>query len=170
MNIIDDTRAITLFKEIQSRPYSLSAQPGEPSNNCYFKGIELLQKLGIMGYTVRGRVGETYWNPAIFGEAITQLLPADILTTHFYCEIYQNGQWRIIDPSFQPSLAPSGLTIGSWDGGESCFPITKLYTQAESLAYQEQWFDSAYQDDFFTRGGACWAALSQWFKHYESST
>lgn len=160
---VDDTRAKMLFEEIQSRPYSLSTEAGQVSNNCFFKGIELLQQLGIMGYTVRGRVGETFWDAKIFGDDMIALLPDDLLTTHFYCEIYQNDQWRILDPSFQPSLAQYGLTIGSWHNGVSCFPITKLYDQAQALAYQQEWFDPAYQADFFARGGALWRALQQWF-------
>lgn len=152
-----------VFLDIQARPYTLSTQAGEESNNCYFKGIELLQRLGIMGYTVRGRVGETYWDPAVFSKEIVDLMPPDILTTHFYTEILLDNSWRILDPSFQPSLVKYGLTIGSWDGGECCFPITKLYFHAESIQYQKQWFDHDYQKDFFDRGGPCWRALNEWF-------
>lgn len=117
-----------------------------------------------MGYAVRGRVGETYWDKAIIPAPIVDLLPADILVTHFYPEVMVDGVWRIVDPSFQPSLAKYGFNIGAWEGTEStCFPITKLYTQEEALAYQQKWFDPVYQNDFFERGGPCWRALDQWF-------
>ncbi|MCB1537807.1 MAG: hypothetical protein H6865_00315 [Rhodospirillales bacterium] len=161
---MDHARGKEIFAQIQARPYSLSTVPGVPSDNCYFKGVELLQRLGVLGYAVRGRVGETYWDDRIFPPEIVALLPADILTTHFFVEALIDGAWRALDPSFQPGLAKYGLTIGSWDNGLVCFPVTRLYTQEESIAYQQKWFDPEYQKDFFERGGACWRALDVWFK------
>lgn len=113
---------------------------------------------------MRGRVAETYWDRNIVPPAIVDLLPDDILVTHFFTEVFIDGEWSVADPSIQPSLAKYGFTIGSFGkGGQSCFPITKLYTQEESLEYQKMWFDPAYQADFFSRGGPCWRALNVWF-------
>ncbi len=160
---MDHSLAEEIFLEIQARPYSLSLKEGEPCNNCYFKGIELLQKLGILGYTVRGRGAETYWDEKVFSKKITSLLPDDFLITHFYVEIYLDNEWRILDPSFQPSLEKYGLVIGSWENGKNCFPLTKIYSQEEFLAYQKEWFNEVYQKDFFERGKPCWEALNKWF-------
>lgn len=167
---MDHSRAIKAFEEIQARPYRIGVKPEDKAQNCFFKGIELLQRLGIMGYTVRGRVGETYWDKNIVPSEIVNLLPDDILTTHFFVEAHIDNEWRVLDPSFQPELARIGFTIGSWENGKHCFPITKLYSQEESLAYQEKWFDPAYQDDFFGRGGACWKALDAWFAELANET
>ena len=172
---MDHSRARNLFLEIQSRPYRLSIQAHSSSQNCFFKGIELLQKLGIMGYTVRGRVGETYWDPNVFPAEILVLFPQDILHTHFFVEAHINGKWRLLDASLQPSLAKYGFTIGSWESGGCCFPITRLYTQKEALAYQEIWKDHEYQRAFFERGKEGWAALDNWFaerseEHFITST
>lgn len=162
--MMDHSRAKEIFAEIQARPYTLSLKPGEPSNNCYFKGIELLQRLAILGYAVRGRVGEIFWDPNIIPPDVYRYWPGDILVTHFYPEVMVEGEWRIVDPSLQPSLSKYGFTIGQWEkGGASCFPITKLYTQEESLAYQQTWFSQAHQKDFFERGGPFWHALNDWF-------
>ncbi len=160
---MDHSKAITIFEEIQARPYSLSLKSGNPCNNCYYKGVELLQKLGEIGYTVRGRGGVTYWDEAIFGKEILSLFPDDLMTTHFYTEIFLNDKWRIIDPSFQPSLEQYGLTIGSWENGKSCFPLTKIFTQEELHEYLKDWLDTDYQNDFFERGRPAWVALNQWF-------
>lgn len=161
---MDDSWAKNIFLEIQERPYDcLPLTPNDDCNNCFYKGRELIQRLAILGYTVRGRVAETTWHTDIIPTEISNLLPKNILVTHFYTEIYQDGKWRIIDPSFQPSLEKYGFTIGSWDNGESCFPLIKIYSQEESIAYQKMWFNEDYQKEFFGKGGACWKALNEWF-------
>jgi hypothetical protein len=114
---VDHSKAIDVFREIQARPYGISPTPAVSSNNCFYKGSE---RLGVMGYTVRGRVGETSWRNSPVPKEIVDLLPDDILVTHFFTEILIDDQWRIVDPN--------------------------------------------YQNDFFTRGGECWAALNQWFQ------
>lgn len=161
---MNHSRAEKLFKEIQARPYRLGIKPEDERQDCFFKNIELLQNLGRMGYAVRGRVGETYWDPQIVPQEIVNLLPKDLLVTHFFVEVCVDDAWRVVDPSFQPSLAQYGFTIGAWEGGQPCFPITKLYSQEESLAYQDMWFSEGYQKDFFERGGPCWQALDAWFE------
>ena len=160
---MDHSQAIEIFEEIQARPFNVSLVSGEPSNNCYFKGIELLQRLGEMGYAVRGRCGESYWDGSIFGKEIIDLIPENLMTTHFYVEIYLDDSWHILDTSFQPSLEKYGLTIGAWENGKSCFPITQLYTQEEYQEYRKDWFDEAYQKAFFERGLPLWKALNEWF-------
>ena len=162
--MIDHSLAIKTFEEIQARPFGISLDSKTPCNNCFYKGKELLERLGILGYTVRGRISETYWDEKIFDKQITSLLPEDILVTHFFVEIYEDGVWRALDPSYQPSLEKYGLTIGSWNNGKTCFPITKLYTQEESIEYQKQWFSP--ENDFFERGLPCWKALQKWFKDH----
>lgn len=161
---MDHSLAISVFKEIQARPYRTSLSPNEPADNCYFKGIELLQKLGTLGYTVRGRVADTYWDENIFPKEIIDLEPQGFPDTHFFVEIFLGDQWRVIDPSFQPSLEQYGLTIGSWENGKSCFPLTKIYTQEESITYQKKWFSESFQRKIYEMRRPFWVALNQWFE------
>ena len=161
---MDHSQAIKIFKEIQARPYNcLADTPDQSCNNCFYKGTELIQRLAVLGYTVRGRCAETTWFEGHIPKEIQDLLPQDLLCTHFYPEIFQEGEWRIIDPSFQPSLEKYGFTIGSWENGKSCFTLTKIYSQEEAIDYQKSWLNPEYQKDFFDRGGACWNALNKWF-------
>lgn len=161
---MDHAAARALFADIQQRPYRVSTQAGVPADNCFFKGMELLQKLAVLGYTVRGRIGETYWDTGLFPADIVALAPQDIVCTHFYPEIMgDDGQWRIADPSFQPALAQHGFTIGSFDGTPtSCFPITRLYSQEESIAYQLQWQDERLVADYFERSKTFLTRLNDW--------
>jgi hypothetical protein len=166
---VDHRAALSVFADIQRRPYRVSTQLGVPADNCYFKGIELLQQLGILGYAVRGRVCETIWDPAIFPAEIIALHPKDMLSTHFFVEVELDGQWRIADPSFQPALAKHGFPIGRFDGTPApCFPVTKLYTQEESIAYQLLWAQPDYGRRYFDRAGPFLTQLNAWLSKLDT--
>jgi hypothetical protein len=165
---MNHTFAKKVFDKIQSRPYRVSTQAGVPADNCFFKGIELLQELGTLGYAVRGRVGETYWDPNIFPKEVLKLLNRESEVTHFFIEILLDGEWKILDASFHPPLAKFGFPIGGWDAGTLCFPITRLYTQEESIAFQEKWNQEGMIEEYFQREGLFLGALNKWLISLES--
>jgi hypothetical protein len=154
--------ANAIFEEIRNRPYAWSVAVGQPANNCYFKGIELLQRLGILGYAVRGRVGETFLDARI-PEEIRRLYPRDVLLTHFWVEIEIDGRWQPADPSYDPPLGVAGFPVNDWDSGKTCFEITRAYSQEEAIAYQAEWNDPRYAAEYFAAIGPCAQALNKWF-------
>lgn len=160
---MDHYFAQKIFTEIQARPYGLALYPNQPCNNCFCKSKELAQRLAMLGYTIRVRIAETQWDKDVIPAEILDLLPPDLLITHFVPEIYMNDEWRFLDPSFQPALSRHGFTIGSWDNGESCFKINKLYSQQEAILYQKNWFPTNKQEELLRRGRPCWRAMNQWF-------
>lgn len=155
--------AEALFEEIRNRPYEWSTAVGKSANNCYFKGIELLQRLGILGYVVRGKVGETFLDEKIPAE-IRALYPARFPLTHFWVEAQIDGNWRVLDASYDPPLAAAGFKVNQWDSNHTCFEITKEYTQEEAIAYQAEWNNPVYGSNYFEAVGPCAAALNRWFQ------
>ncbi len=152
-----------IFEEIRSRPYRVSDKIGMPADNCYFKGVELLQRLGVLGYAVRGRVGETRWDRTIIPDRIVDLYPARFLVTHFYVEAEIEGAWRILDPSFDPALRKAGFRIAEWDGENApCFDMVKVHSQEEAVAYQAMWNDPVYALGYFEQAGAFLTELNAW--------
>lgn len=163
---MDHTRAISIFKEIQNRPYRLPTRPDLSVNNCFSKGIELIQRLGVLGYAVRGRICETFWDEAIFPREIVALHPDDTPCTHFFVELETDGVWRILDSTFPPAMAKLGCTIGNFSGTPTpCFPVVKLYTQEESIRFQERWEDPAEAHAWLLH---CFAFLTQMNEWLES--
>jgi hypothetical protein len=160
---MDHTTLQQIFDEIRNRPYAWSVAPGEPSNNCYFKGIELLQRLGILGYAVRGRIGETFLDERVPQE-IRRLYPTDIPLTHFWIEVDIDGAWRAMDPSYDPPLASVGFQVNEWNSGKTCFEITRTYTQEESLAYQAEWSKPECAQQYFKAIAPCAHALNKWYE------
>jgi len=162
---MDHREAQRIYEEIQSRPYCASTQPNVPANNCYFKGIELLQRVGVLGYAVRGRVGETYWDASVIPQRIIDLYPQQHLVTHFFVEAEIDGQWRTLDPTFDPALAKAGFRVAGWGGANApCFDITKLYSQDEAIAYQAMWADPTYAAAYFTEAAAFLSELNLWLE------
>lgn len=152
-----------IFEEIRARPYGVGYRVGEISDNCYYKGLDLLQRLGAMGYTVRGRIGEIDWRETPMPEEVLALIPVGMDSTHFYVEVLLGEEWRILDTSFQPRLAKYGFTIGGWDEGVSCFRITKLYSLEENVAYHAKWEDPVLLAAEFESAGPFLKAVNEWF-------
>lgn len=166
---MDHSRAIAIFEEIQGRPYRVSTRPNIRAENCFFKGIELIQRLGMLGYAVRGRVCETFWDDALFPREIVALYPTDIPCTHFFVEMEIGGTWKIVDPSFPPTMKRLGCTIGSFSGTPMpCFPVAKLYTQEENIRYQQIWENPAYIESYFTRCGNFLVRLNAWLESIDA--
>lgn len=158
----DAARAI--FNEIRDRPYGVSSAQGVAYNNCYYKGIELLQRLGILGYTVRGQIGIAYWNPALFPADVLALMPADFPGTHFWCEVTLDGTWVPLDPSFDPPLARTGLPVREFGDGKLCFEITKTFTQDENITYKKEWADPQRVAAYYASSTPFLAALNAFFE------
>lgn len=154
--------ARAIFEEIRNRPYAWSTELGKPANNCYFKGIELLQRLGALGYAVRGRVGETFLD-AKMPEEIRLLYPSEFQLTHFWVEVLLKDVWHTLDASYDPGLASAGFNVSEWHSNRICFEITKAYTQQEAIAYQDMWMDPEYARLYFEAVGPCATALNKWF-------
>jgi hypothetical protein len=166
---MDHSLAKTIFEEIRERPYSVSESADSVCNNCYYKGMELLQRLGALGYIVRGRLGETYWDSKIIPQEIVDLYPTEFPCLHFFVEINDNEIWRYLDPSIESGLAKYGFPVADWDGSNApCFPITKLYSQEEVLRFFKTWEDPAYVSAYFDRASPFFIRFNQWLNDIRS--
>lgn len=154
--------ARTIFNEIRARPYRVNTAPGLRAENCYFKGIELLQRLGALGYAVRGVIGETYWDPTVFPVELLRLLPEDTLATHFWCEAELDGAWIALDTSFNPELAKHGFAVSEFGDGVLCFPITRRYAPDEMQEYMAAWNEPGRADAFFKANASFFSAFNTW--------
>lgn len=152
-----------IFDEIRARPYGVSTESGVRAENCYFKGTELLQRLGTLGYAVRGCVGETYWDPKLFPADVLALEPREFQTTHFWCEALLDDTWKALDPSFDPPLAAHGFTVAEFGDGHLCFPVTKHLTHEENIAYQAVWSDPDHASRYYDASLPFLQALNMFF-------
>ena len=82
-------------------------------------------------------MGETFLDQEIPPE-IRSLYPTGFPLTHFWVEIELEDEWRILDASFNPPLSKGGLIVNNWESNKTCFAITKVLTQDETIAYQAE--------------------------------
>ena len=161
--------AKAIFCEIRNRPYAWSTTYGLPANNCYFKGTELLQRLGAIGYTVRGKVRETYLDEKIPTEIKNQY-PSQFLLTHFWVEVFLENMWHTLDASYDPGLQRIGFIVNGWESNQTCFDITKVCTQEETVSYAVEWHSEEYAQRYFSAIYPCATSLNAWFEKLRTNT
>jgi hypothetical protein len=71
-------------------------------------------------------VGETYLDSKIPQEII-KLYPSEFLLTHFWVEAEIDGNWQILDVSYDTGLSKAGFLVNEWQSNRTCFDITKTY-------------------------------------------
>lgn len=160
--------ANNVFEEIRDKPFRVALSADRPANNCYFKCMELSQKLITLGYQVRGRLGEINWNNLSFiPNEILELFPQDQIDTHFYLEIFLNEEWFILDPTWNKSFAQKFNQPYSVFGqkNKSCFQIVRLYNNEEQSDYAWTWLnDQTVIAEYTSKTGEFFKALNNWLE------
>ncbi|MAS87800.1 MAG: hypothetical protein CMH30_07490 [Micavibrio sp.] len=157
------TKARKIFEEIRDRPYRVMVTADDTAQNCYIKNKELLEELGMLGFGVRGRFCEMDWNDTPLPKDLVKLYPEDLLATHFYIEIEENGNWRALDASWNKELEERGFPICTWEGDNPIgLKVKKLYNFDEQTAYLEEASKDEIVEDYFTRAAPFLKALNKW--------
>jgi len=163
---VRESMARSVFEDIRDQPYRVSEFIGDRAANCSTKGKQLLESLGSLGYTVRGRVAEMQWENTLIPKEVVSLYPADLLATHFFVEVEVNGTWRCLDPSWDKGLEIIGFPIATWEG-DNCpgFTLGKVYEFEEQAQYLSLWHDPNYATEYFDRAGGFLRAANAWFEY-----
>lgn len=163
MKSYPDKAALVVFNEIRNRPYAWTSAQGVEANNCYFKSKELLLALRSLGFTARGRAGETYLEDRV-PLKIRELYPQEFTLTHFWVEVAIAEHWHILDASYDPPLARAGFTVNEWDTQNICFPITREFNDSELESLETEYDCSEYSQRYFSAIAPCSLAINEWFQ------
>ena len=160
-----DSMARKVFEDIRDQPYRVSEFIDDQAANCALKGKQLLERLGSLGYAVRGRVAEMQWENTLLPKEIVSLYPADLLATHFFIEVEEDGAWRCLDPSWDRGLEIAGFPIATWDG-KNCpgFTLGKVYEFEEQAKYLNLCNDSSYASEYFVKARVFLQATNAWLE------
>lgn len=155
-----------VFEEVRDEPYRLAETTDDTACNCLTKNEELLTRLAILGFSVRGRVMEMDWADTPLPTAITSQCPTGIPPTHFYLELEHQGRWHIVDASWDAGLANAGFPIGQFlEQPEPGIKPVRILGPEEQCAYFKAWEDPALVEEYFTTSAAFLKAANQWLSH-----
>ncbi|MDD3190544.1 MAG: hypothetical protein PHI66_02525 [Candidatus Pacebacteria bacterium] len=121
------------FEKIRDIPYKIALFPDEPSDDCLGKAQGLFKIFEDYGYEVRYRVCKIKWSSLDLPQEVTQM-PHDDNCSHTYLEVKINGQWRIVDATWDIGLKEF-FPINEWDDkkdNEIAFPCFDCMSPRES--------------------------------------
>lgn len=155
-------KAQRIFEDIRDRPYSVIAKENEKPQQCFHKNSELIVALSRLGYGVRGRLGEIDWSDLKLPPSIISLYPKDIMPTHFYCELFQDSEWHILDASWDPPMKKIG-SVSEWNQkNTSGFIIRHLYSIQEQTEFFDYWSNPVRCEDYEKRSADFLKAFDDW--------
>ena len=125
---------ISTFESIRDIPYRIPLKWGEEDNCCSGKHEKLFNLLTKEGYKVRYRVCVFLWSSLNLPPGLEKI-PHDDDCTHTYLEINIDGNWKILDATWDIGLK-NLFHINKWDGKsntEIAIKTTKIFTPQKSL-------------------------------------
>jgi len=105
---------IEIFNKIRDIPYRIPLKWGEEDNCCSGKSEKLFDLLTKEGYEVRYRVCIFLWESINLPEEL-QKIPHDKDCTHTFLEIKIDGEWKVLDSSWDKGLK-NIFHVNEWDG------------------------------------------------------
>ena len=105
---------IEIFNKIRNIPYRIPLKWGEEDNCCSGKSEKLFDLLTKEGYEVRYRVCVFLWESINLPEEL-QKIPHDKDCTHTFLEIKIDGEWKVLDSSWDKGLK-NLFHVNEWDG------------------------------------------------------
>ena len=125
---------ISTFESIRDIPYRIPLKWGEEDNCCSGKHEKLFNLLTKNGYDVRYRVCVFLWSGLNLPPELANI-PHDDDCTHTYLEINIEGNWKILDATWDNKLK-NLFHINEWDGKSDtkiAVKPTKIFTPQKSL-------------------------------------
>jgi hypothetical protein len=133
---------IQIFSQIRDVPYRIPLSRNDADDCCNGKTIKLKKMFEEAGYEARYAVCEFCWSDLDLPKEILDI-PHQDLSTHVYLEANIDGNWVILDPSWDKGLSGI-LPVNNWNGrSDTTIAVkpTKVYDpekSAEIMAESEK--------------------------------
>lgn len=106
-----------IFKSIQQIPYNIPLSLSDEDNCCSGKMKRLKLAFENLGIPSKYRVCTFRWSEMELPKEVLDV-PHEDNSTHVYLEVYIDGSWINIDPTWDPKLS-NIFEIADWDGKNS---------------------------------------------------
>lgn len=155
------------FKEIRDIPYKIPLSLQESDTSCSGKSKRLLKIFQESEYEARYRVCAFSWNDLKLSEEL-RAIPHENECTHVYLEVKIEGEWRIVDATWDMSLEGL-LPVNEWGGKiemVSAVPIRKCFSLEESAKIMQESSNKQVFVDDMQKNGKFYQAFNEWLEEY----
>jgi len=151
------------FESIRDIPYEIPLTPDAPDRCCSGKAKLLLSLFDDVGYEARVRMCEFRWSDVSLPVSVSEI-PHDDLCSHVFVEVRIDGDWKVVDPTWDRGLSSVFPTV-TWDGLSStrvAVPATTFLSAEES----QKRFDAEMSEEVITadlvKNGDFYRVLNAW--------
>ncbi len=158
-----------LFYKERDIPYQIPLTCDEPDHCCSGKHERLLKAFTEIGIEARYRICWFRWSDLHLPDEIATV-PHDDNCSHVYLDALIDGQWRIIDATWDPGLS-SILPVNEWVDGRDmkvAVPATKTLPPEESAEFMQSLTTHDAEVDL-EKHREFYRALNQWFTEVRNS-
>lgn len=124
------------FNKVRDIPYRIPLTLDKPDHCCTGKAEMLVNIFTTAGYNARYRVGICRWIDLHLPTEI-QNIPHDDNTSHTFCEININGEWKVVDATWDKGLQET-FDVNEWDEKSDmklAFPNQEILSPEKSREY-----------------------------------
>lgn len=164
MNIIEE------FKKVRDIPYRIPLSLEESDECCTGKAHILFKELKKGGYNVRYRLCTFKWSSLNLPKELRDTLHNDD-SSHTYLEIEINGEWKIIDATWDKGLE-NLFVVNEWDGKSDtkiAVPFIECLSSEKSLEYIKHISTSEAIKSDLKVNGNFYKAFNEWLDNYRRS-
>lgn len=164
MNIIEE------FKKVRDIPYRIPLSLEEPDECCSGKADRLFKIFQKGGYDVRYRLCTFRWSDLGLPKKI-QDLSHDDESSHTYLEINIDGEWKIVDATWDKGLKDL-FVVNEWDGKsdtEIAVPCVECLSPEKSLGYIKHISTPEAIKSDLKVNGDFYRAFNEWLENYRKS-
>lgn len=156
---------VKLFEEVRDMPYRIPLAIGEEDVCCSGKARKLKNILENKGLQVRYRVCEFKWSDMEVLPSHVRDVSHDDRSTHVYLEVFVEGKWIKIDPTWDQGLS-SIFPVAHWDGIHDTQVAVKeivVYDPEKSRQIMDNESDEVAKKDLETNG-KFYGAFNEWLE------
>jgi hypothetical protein len=152
-----------IFESIRDIPYRIPLSLEDASVDCDKKHKMLAEALTKEGFTVRFRVCSFLWSKQSIPKEILDIPHVDTCE-HLFLEIFRDGQWDILDISWDKGLQKV-FTICEWDKKDNALALVyiEMYPPDYSKPLTHNESEESFLEDIYT-SGKFYDALNKWLE------
>jgi len=163
MSLQNEWQAKDAFVRARSIPYRIPLSFDEPNQSCVGKHQQFKDEIETLGYQTRWVEVAFRWSDLPIPKEIL-VIPHDDETTHAYLEILIDGNWLVVDLTWDEGLV-FVLPVNEWtDFGNMkiAVPVIRRIPEEQMWIHRERSTEEEREE--FQRNKDFFAAVNEWLE------